>query len=434
MKIHGFRKDIQNSRPRVSASVAWEDSGFPERQIYFETDAKFAGDLSCNPNAFLLAAVIPALHHGERRVLVDGVLCPQLRNGLTIALQLIRNWYGHAKERPFVIEAAQGFGPPLPRQPQRVASFLSGGVDSLATLYSNRLDFPLIHPGSIQDCFFVHGFDIGGYEHLDRNQEAFDLALGSLRTFAQSAQVALIPVSTNLRYLEGPGALPENNFIFSKESHGAALAAVAHAFSPRITRALIASTNTIPDLAPLGSHPLLDPSYSTAALSIRHDGARFSRSEKLTLLSKWDPALRTIRACVNPPQTSQSMNCGQCEKCLRTMTALLTAGKLQDCPSYPFDDISPGQLRSLNVRFHHVQKSAPFALITPKVAHFWRDLLPGLQQIGRGDLVEVIEAKLAEQEEYAAQIRKRNRAHELDRKYLGGFLSKMNRLRRSRRR
>ncbi|HUF63652.1 MAG TPA: hypothetical protein VMN36_16365, partial [Verrucomicrobiales bacterium] len=335
MKIHGFRKDIENGRPRVSANVVWEDSAFPERQIYFETGPQFADHLSCNPNAFLLAAVIPALHHRERRLLVDGALCPQLRNGLTIALELIQLWYGHPRDRPFSIEAAKGFDPPAPRQPHRVASFLSGGVDSLATLYSNRSDFPMGHPGSIQDCFFVHGFDIGGFEHLDKNQEGFDLALRSLQSFAQSAQVALIPVSTNLRHLEGPDAQPGNNFIFNKESHGAALAAIAHAFSPRLTRALIASTNTMADLTPLGSHPLLDSNYSTAALSIRHDGTRFSRSEKLALITQWEPALKTIRACVNPPQSAEHINCGECEKCLRTMMALLICGKLQDCPTYP---------------------------------------------------------------------------------------------------
>ncbi|HUF62781.1 MAG TPA: hypothetical protein VMN36_11955, partial [Verrucomicrobiales bacterium] len=145
------------------------------------------------------------------------------------------------------------------------------------------------------------------------------------------------------------------------------------------------------------------------------------------------PALKTIRACVNPPQSAEHINCGECEKCLRTMMALLICGKLQDCPTYPLDDISPDHLRVLNVRFHHRQKNSPFAVMSPKVAHFWRELLPGLRRIGRSDLIDVIEAKLAEQEEHKARIKRTIRAHELDRKYLGGLLSRMNRFQSGRR-
>jgi hypothetical protein len=27
------------------------------------------------------------------------------------------------------------------------------------------------HPGSIRDCFLVHGEDVGGYEEMDGNEE-----------------------------------------------------------------------------------------------------------------------------------------------------------------------------------------------------------------------------------------------------------------------
>jgi hypothetical protein len=428
MKVDDFNKNVEGGLASVSATVTWEDADRPERRIYIKTDAQFADDLDCNPNAFLLAAVIPAMYHGERRVLVEGKVCPQLRNGLVTAMQILRRWYGEAKHCPVKIEATEGFEPPLPRSPQRAASFLSGGVDSLATLYANRLDFPLDHPGSIQDCFFVHGFDVGGYEHLNKNRENFDMAVASLSELASDAKVTLIPVYTNLRYLEDDDAGPYNNRIFTMESHGASLAAIAHAFSRRVTRAMIASSYNIEELAPWGSHPLLDPNYSSAAVCIQHDGARLSRFEKVGLIAEWDAALKTLRACLDTLRPDDVMNCGQCEKCLRTMTELLVFGKLRQCRTYPLDDISPDQVQTLKVRLNGIDDS-PLTILTAGTAYHWRHLVAPLKRIGRHDLVKAIEAKLAEYEKYRAQMEWKNRVRRFDRKRLGGVLSKLNRLR-----
>ena len=188
MKIQGFSKVTEGNLTRVSASVSWEDCGRDERRIHIETDRRFADDLHHNPNAFLLAAVVPAMRHGERRILVDGKVCPKLRNGLVTAMQILGQWYGEPPQGPMSIETTQGFEPPLPRSPERTGSFMSGGVDSLATLRQNRLDFPLGHPGSIQDCFFVHGFDLGGYEAYDKNIDNFKRAAASL--YSHNARAA----------------------------------------------------------------------------------------------------------------------------------------------------------------------------------------------------------------------------------------------------
>lgn len=91
-----------------------------------------------------------------------------LRNGIDTVMLQLRQWYGERRHNPVVIEPTQGFSPPLPRSPRRTSALMSGGVDALTTLYCNRRDFPLEHPGAIRDCFFFDGFDIGGNEALDR--------------------------------------------------------------------------------------------------------------------------------------------------------------------------------------------------------------------------------------------------------------------------
>jgi len=434
MKIHNFSSGTEGDLARASATVTWEDCDRPQREIYIETNARFASDLNGNPNAFLLGAIMPAMRHGEHRVLVEGAVCPQLRNGLVTAMQILRGWYGEAKHRPVMIEATQGFEPPLPRSPQRAASFLSGGVDGLTTLRSNRLDFPLDPPASIQDCFLVHGIDIGGYEALDRKKENFELAVASLSELARSAKVTLIPVYMNLRYLD------DSDQLFSMESHGAVLAAIAHAFSRRVTIALIASTSNILELTPWGSHPLLDPNYSSAEVCIQHDGARLTRLEKVGLIADWDAVLQTLRSCYNPFRPDDVLNCAKCEKCIRTMTELLVFGKLKQCRTFPLDDISPDLLRTLEavpqggppVQPELLLRFPPLRLLFADLDHNnWRELIDPLRKIGRRDLAEVIEVKLSEYEKYQAWMKWKGVARRLDHKYLGGVLSKLNRLSRA---
>jgi hypothetical protein len=96
--------------------------------------------------------------HAERLVTY------MLHNGLEYATQRILQWQGKPLQPRVRIEASNGFYSPDSGPPPRTASFLSGGVDALSMLCTNRNDFALSHPASIRDCFFVHGMDVGGYE------------------------------------------------------------------------------------------------------------------------------------------------------------------------------------------------------------------------------------------------------------------------------
>jgi hypothetical protein len=59
---------------------------------------------------------MPALDYGERRVQIEGSICPELRNGLQTAFRVIRDWYPQCKIP--VIEATAGFHPSVP-EPHR---------------------------------------------------------------------------------------------------------------------------------------------------------------------------------------------------------------------------------------------------------------------------------------------------------------------------
>ena len=402
MRIENLRSERKANRARVVATVAWEDCDRPGRDIYFETEEAFAEELVCNPNAFLVASVLPAMRNGEQRIVIDGNICPELRNGLMTAMGWLQHWYGEPR-RSVRIESNPGIQQPIPI-PQRAGSFLSGGVDSLAVLRKNRLDFPRDHPRSIRDCIIVHGFDIGGLAESDSEAETFKLAVSALSEIVDDAQVTLIPIATNIRHLDDD--IP----FWIHECDGAALSAVAHSMSRRLTSVSIASSFNIANSRPRGVHPLLVPNYGSTALRILHEGILLSRLEKVRLVADWDAALRNLRVCTwNPPGM---LNCGVCEKCIRTMLQLVAVGKLADSPAFPENDVSREALESMRV--------------TKGLQVSWlADLLDPLREQGRLDLVQVIENKQKEYYKHLAWEEERDwkgAVKRFDRRFLGSGL------------
>lgn len=380
MRIESLRSEKKGTKARVAATVLWEDCNHPSQEIYFEVDEIFSQDLSCNPHAFLLACLFPAMRHGEKRIAIQEVICPELRTGLLTAMGWICQWFGPPR-KPVQIEAKKGICPPLACAKEYAGAFLSGGIDSLAMLRANRLDFPLDHPRAIKDCLFVHGFDIGGADGADGEIETFERAVSSLSKVVKDTQAILIPVSTNIRQLDN------DVHFWIYEFHGAALSSIAHALSPRLTSVSIASGFDIPNIIPAATHPLIDPNYSSTALRIRHEGILFSRLEKVGLLADWDVALQNLRVCtMNPPGL---LNCGKCEKCIRSMTELLAVGKLASAGVFPQDDVSEEMLSSITITEAYQQ-------------HMYRELIDPLRGRDRLDLVGVIEKKLMEFDKYLA--------------------------------
>ena len=404
MRIESLRSEKTAPKARISATVIWEDCDRPTREIFYETDEAFAQDLTCDPHAFLVACIVPAMRHGEERITIDEAICPELHNGLMTVMGWLCKWYGPPRQ-VVRIEAKGGARLPVPRAAQRASSFMSGGVDSLATLRTNRLDFPPEHPRFIKDCLVLHGFDIGGTTRTDKQLGSFERAVTALSALAADAHFTLIPVSTNVRQLD------DDDTFSLYEFQGAVLSSVAHALSNRLTTVSIASSSDFDHVRPWGSHPLLDPNYSSTDLQILHDGLRFKRLEKVRLMADWDAALQNVRVCTS--NTPGMLNCGKCEKCVRTMTELLAIGKLDRAHAFPANDVSAELLASTD--------------IADAADAFYSELIPPLTAIGRLDLVKVIENRLAQ---YRKQLTRdqeedwRGNVKRFDRRYLGSSFYK----------
>ena len=72
-----------------------------------------------------------------------------------------------------------------------------------------------------------------------------------------------------------------------------------------------------------------------------------TRTEKLALLSNSAVTLEHLRVCFQ--LGSGRINCGECEKCIRTMVGLRIEGALERCATLP-DDIPSRRLARLPLR------------------------------------------------------------------------------------
>lgn len=277
--------------------------------------------------------------------------------------------------RPLTIEAPLSTGARYAENRRHAAIFLSGGMDSLAALKCIMDTYPRTHPGYPRDALLVHGFDIGGLIARGAKYNVFERAKAAMTPVAADAGLTLIPVYTNIRHLCDDRDLWLNHFF------GAVLAAVAHFLAPRINLAWLASSYDIPHLHPCGSHPLLDPEYGSYDLAIRHRDVGLSRMEKLKIVAGWDTAFQTFRVCLaNVPD---KLNCGRCEKCVRTMLELEALGVLDQTRAFEADAVDPAWLDAFSIT---IRVREPFYV----------ELIEPLRQRGREDLAQKIEMKLME--------------------------------------
>lgn len=410
MKIENLRTEKRDKRMAVLATVTWEDSDRPPQTLFFETDAAYADSLTCNPNAFLIACAVPALHFRERRILLEEAVCPELVDGLTTAMHWLRHWYYEPERRMVVIEARKQGNVSSSPNPKRAGTFFSGGVDSFATLELNRRNFQDSHPWSIKDGLISFGLE------LDR-PEAFDHVLDVLKQAAPAAGVELIPVNTNayLEYREEDRKVGFDFWVYKFQ--GAVLAAIAHAFAKRLGVMSIAATYDLSYLSVWGSHPLLDPNYSSVDLRIRHDGLVLSRLQKVELIKDWDLALEHLRVCNQGARyEAGNLNCGRCEKCIRTALEMLAVDRLDRCAALPYNDVTEDMVRqSANIHSDYNESN-------------YIELIPALNRRGRKDLVRAVEYQIDKYHAKASIIDPLfQKIRQLDQKNFGGKISGLKR-------
>jgi hypothetical protein len=195
-----------------------------------------------------------------------------------------------------------------------VGCFFSAGVDSFYTAVK--------HQDEITHLIYLRtGFD--------RTEPAAD---ENLRAAAEELGKPLIELETNVRPIANAFAVEFADY------SSAPLAAAALLFQNTFGKVFIASSFSYLALTRWGSHPLIDPLWSTESLEFVHDGCEATRPMKLAMLADNDVAMRRLRVCHRTGvdrDGAATVNCGECPKCIRTMINLRAAGAAGRCATLP---------------------------------------------------------------------------------------------------
>ncbi len=280
------------------AAVHEPPAGAPWR-LWYRVPEAWAGALTELGDPFAVGSVQTAMLHGVD-LEIRGTVSRSLLAGLEDYIEVWNCWDGEHYARIGLgatreADAEAGAGA------DAVCSF-SGGVDASFTVLRHVRGLAGRRSKKIGAAILVHGFDIP----LD-DTAGFDGAFARAAETLRQYDIPLAPVATNYR---------ENGLDWFW-AFGPATIACLHLFQRRFRTGLIAGAENYAYPKPTSAHPLIDHMLGNSSFAVIHDGAGFTRSQKIAALAGEPPMLRGLRVCWEGAHRDR--NCGRCEKCIRTI-------------------------------------------------------------------------------------------------------------------
>ncbi|HEY4320202.1 MAG TPA: hypothetical protein VGM77_03400 [Gemmatimonadales bacterium] len=320
------------ARARIVGRFSYADRR-PDEEIWFDVDEAHAGDLSRSGNPWLVA-LLPLAFTLQEPLEIALPVDPLLYEGSQALMQTWGVWYP-AMGQPMPV-TAEIKAADVSTRTDRTATLFSAGVDSFYTLLRHEVGGDAIHRERIDDLLTVWGFDIP----LSAG-DAFARLSDRIAEVAARTGKGAVTLVTNLRE---SGWTTAN---WGKIGQGPALAAVSLALEQRYSRVLFPASISYWSLASWGTHPFTDPLLSTATTSFQNDGSLARRRTKIEALASAPLAMEHLHACW---WGQDDTNCGACEKCLRTLTALEMIGARDRAVTFPRAAWSLEALAGLRLR------------------------------------------------------------------------------------
>jgi hypothetical protein len=322
----------QQGRHVLSATVELKSRGVncPD-SLWYAIDTEESPFLPGMADAFVAGLLVTAMRLGEN-VRVEGNVSTRLAYGLETYQNVLNTWWPDSFRRVDIhyenlAERRQDL------RPTGVGCTFSGGVDSFHAVLQ-MLPSNVRYKGfAITHALMINGFDqLADLEHRGVARRMFD----TYRAALEAWNVELLMVDTNMVFFKTAIL----NRADQVHSYNGSLAAAAHALGGIFGRFGICGHGNYAyeNMLPYGSHVALDHHLSSDQLQIIHAGTRHSRVEKIESLAKRPQVQNSLRVCFHPPsfdeKTGLPINCCECEKCVRTMVALMIIGKLDQFPTF----------------------------------------------------------------------------------------------------
>lgn len=301
--------DIQ--RTAVADGIEWSAtvSGAGEDHVVrFGGPAELVG--KADASMFVAAMLLPAMAW-QQDLHVDGPVSPALLGRMD---RLTRSY--HAMDPTLRVPEVTAAEEALPTsEGSATACFFSRGVDST---YSASV--PRTEPAPLDALVYCRTLEP---VHDAANRDA---ELTQARRVAERLGLPLHPIWTDLRTFTDP-------MLGWSTMHGAGLAAMALLVGQAFDHVVVPTAYDLSWLPPCGSHPAIDPLFSTEAVTVYHDHLDRHRMAKVQFLVDERPdLLELLKVCYSENRID---NCGQCHKCLMTMAALRAAGGLHLATQFP---------------------------------------------------------------------------------------------------
>nr|WP_298332113.1 hypothetical protein [uncultured Christiangramia sp.] len=307
---------VENSVIRISAELL-----FPDRSecLWYEFPQKFESYISEKlADSFLIGILPLALKEGHDITVSTAIslkLFYTVRKYLVPALCLANPEFKNIKittEKTSGLDLNEG---------KKAGMGLSCGIDSFATFYSHLDE---IAPFKIEYFTFVNAGSLGdhGGQHT---RELFYSKLKQVRKFADSVNVEVIPIDSNISELLQMNFQSTHTFrnlscILNLQK----LFKIYYYASPhRFDQFSLNKTDS-------GDYDLLNTQFlSTNSLTFFSSVANLNRIERTELISHFSSTYNHLDVCTNSRNSGGFVNCTRCDKCLRTALTLDILGKLE---------------------------------------------------------------------------------------------------------
>lgn len=282
--------------------------------LWYEFPEQYQDWLYMGVEPYVLSLLQFAMARGEN-IEAAGPFSQRLEYNLRGYQEVYRQWYPE-NFKPVQLRHA---GPAVaPTSGSQAATLFSGGVDSFYTLLQQLADTEPVKDYQVSLAFHIF-FDM---ERHDR--QAYDQRVADLTPALADLGVTLIQVNTNMRHFLVGRTAPERHWFLNKSFVGG-LTSVGMLLSGEVARLFLPGGWQFQDYHPSGTSWLTDSMLASEWYETIHHGAALTRTEKIDAIANQPLAQRFLSVCLNKPD--QNRNCGDCTKCVRTMTTLDLLGK-----------------------------------------------------------------------------------------------------------
>jgi len=287
-----------------------------------------------NGDRFVAALLDPAMLLGEE-LRIEAAVSAQLFTAVPTIQSIYGRWNEDFQTVPVTAGARLESTKSNVETGPGIGLFFFMGVDSSYNLAKN-LDAHPNDESTISHLIVTEGFDV----YLWKTGR-FPPMLEQIERVGKIFGKSVLPAATNLRDVS------DRIVSWDGLQCGPALASIVLALEPMFRRVHISAGQTYSLLTAVGVHPLVDPLWSSEQVTFVHNGLEADWLAKVKFLGRYPDLVENLRVC-NAIDETGVYNCGECEKCLRTMLNLHVVGMLTRCATLPHS-INPDRIGVLAV-------------------------------------------------------------------------------------